>query len=64
MNRCIVLDKILGKEGGFSKSLLLKRHKLSMGIRGTNQNEFIMCISLVNDRKPIKDSEPRRESRV
>ncbi len=60
----IVLDQILGKDGGFFKSLLLKRPALLMGIRGTNQNEFIMCMSRVNDRKPIHISEPQRGSRV
>jgi hypothetical protein len=53
MNRCIVLDQILGKDGGFSKNRLLKRLALSMGITGTNQNEFIMCISQVNDQKSM-----------
>ena len=64
MNRFIVLDQILDKDGGFSKSLLLKRQKLSIGIRGKNQNEFIMCISRENDRKPSHISEPQRQSRV
>jgi hypothetical protein len=48
MNRCIVLDQILGKEGGYSKTLLLKRHAVSMDIRRTNQNEFIMCMTSIS----------------
>jgi hypothetical protein len=63
MNSCIVLDQ-KGKAGGFTKSLLRKRHESSLSIRGTNQNEFIMCISLANDKKPIDISEAQSGTRV
>ena len=53
MNRCIVLGQIQGKEGGYSQTLLLKRRAALMDMRGINQNEIIMCISRVNDRKQI-----------
>ena len=64
MNKCTVLDQIQGTEEGFTKSLLRKRYAISLIIKGTNQNEFIMCIDRVNDQKPINNSEPRRGSRV
>ena len=64
MNRCIVLGQVQGKEGGYSQTLLLKRRAALMDMRGINQNEIIMCISRVNDRKLIHISQPERRSRV
>ncbi len=64
MNRCNVLDQKQGKEGGYSQTLLLERHAVAMDMRGSKQNEIIMCISRVNDRKQIHFSEPQRRSYV